>query len=309
MSTETIEKPAPVKVDDKTFKKVVKEGSNWSSIRVVGTALTAITMALVASKLTNFVSSLALVGMLSVGTALFSEVYRILLSFTTLSAKKVVAPVFKVEKKNAVTGELEIVDVSTETVAVVSEPSIAEIAAYKELPSWQRAFKYLWRNSVIRLVLLFAVVATLTVTVSYFVSNAAEKVETTYTTVNNPAQMLTDAEKQEIIDNASIESEQSVWALQMKVEELKDEKSTLETKVSNLESEAVLHKDNMLSVQEQIDALKKQVDEKEVPVVIVPTPAPEPTVPASPTVSPDDVTLPESPAKVDETVPTVDSGQ
>ena len=263
------------------IKTVIKEGSTWSSVRVIGTALTAITMALVASKITDFVSSLVLVGMLSIGTALFSEIYRILLSFTTLGAKKVV---FKAERKNSLNGALSAefrentrsssLSENVDNSSVVVEPVLSHNDTHSTLSYSNSWMKYLWSNSTIRLVVLFAVVATLTVTVSYFVSNSAEKVETTYSTiVNNPAQMLTDEEKQEIIDDASMKPQKSVLEMQSKIDELKAEKSALETKISKLEAADTEHKGQILSLQEQLDVLKAYVEEQnQIPGVEIPKP-------------------------------------
>ena len=92
-----------------TVKEIIKDGTGLGFLKVLGTALTAVSMAVISAKITGFVNSLMLVAILSIGTALVNEFYRIILSFTSLGAKKIVAPVLKTTK-NTETGEIIIVE-------------------------------------------------------------------------------------------------------------------------------------------------------------------------------------------------------
>lgn len=258
----------------RTFKKVLKDGSNWSLLKVSGTALTAVSMALISAKLTTLVNSLVLVAIISIGTAILSEFYRIVLSITSLGAKKVVAPVLKIEQTNEETGEIEIVNVTS---IVQEEPATNS--------NFKKVVHHLWHNPVIRMVLLFAVVATLTVTTSYFVSNSAEKVETTYTTVNNPTEQLSDSEKQQITDNAASKASVIVSSLKSQISELEKDKQSLESKISDLEAENQSQSDKIDEIMSQLDELKTQVEENNQssdepasePITEEPTPTSTPT--------------------------------
>ena len=260
----------------RTFRKVLKDGSNWSLLKVSGTALTAVSMALIASKLTTLVNSLVLVAIISIGTATLSEFYRIVLSITSLGAKKVVAPVLKIEQTNKKTGEIEIVDATSTVERDKTTDS-----------NFKKVVHHLSHNPVIRMVLLFAVVDTLTVTTSYFISNSAEKVETTYTTVNNPTEELTDSEKQKITDDAASKSNEIVNGLKSRISTLEKDKQSLEDEISDLETENQSQSDKIDEILSQIDELKTQIEENsnqssdeptsEPTLTEEPTPIPTPT--------------------------------
>ena len=75
----------------RTIKRIVKEESNWSLLKVGTAALTAITMSLISSKLIGVINSLLLVGIISVMTATVSELFRIIFEVTHVGVKTVVA--------------------------------------------------------------------------------------------------------------------------------------------------------------------------------------------------------------------------
>lgn len=264
-----------------TFKTIVKEGSTWSLIRVIGTSLTAITMALLSTKFGGFVSSFVLVGLVSVGSAIVSEIYRIILSFTSLSAKKVIAPVLKIEQPNAITGQMEIVEVVKVDKKTPEEQEKA--AQFAALPTWKKITQHLWQNNIIRMTILFAVVGTLTVTTSYFVSaNSADKVETTYTTINNPSQKISETEKNEIANNAAVKNATVIANIELEIEKLKEENAELLSKLeSSIQDNSDL-KDNYDSLMEELSALKTLVEQNKIEqdnINNTPNPDPEPTPP------------------------------
>ena len=58
-----------------TVKEIIKDGTGLGFLKVLGTALTAVSMAVISAKITGFVNSLMLVAILSIGTALVNEFY------------------------------------------------------------------------------------------------------------------------------------------------------------------------------------------------------------------------------------------
>ena len=79
----------------KTWKSITAQ-SRLSVPQVSATALAAITMAVVSSRLTSFSSSILIVGLISVVSALASEFYRILITSSAEKTKQVVAPILPV---------------------------------------------------------------------------------------------------------------------------------------------------------------------------------------------------------------------
>lgn len=82
-----------------TFRRVRAE-SGLNILRILATALAAITMAVVSSRLTTVVNSLILTGMVSVGSALVNEFYRTVLTVGAERTKTVVAPIINVEERH-----------------------------------------------------------------------------------------------------------------------------------------------------------------------------------------------------------------
>lgn len=79
-----------VKNEIKNNFKKLKKDSTLSYTRIIATALTAITMAYISSRLTSFINSLILVSIISIGTAVLSEVYRICFGVVAESTKKII---------------------------------------------------------------------------------------------------------------------------------------------------------------------------------------------------------------------------
>lgn len=236
------------------FKRIIKDGSSLSLIRVIGTALTAVSMALISSRLTTIVNSFVLVGVVSIGTAILSEFYRIILSITSLGAKKVVAPViagWNVTPEGLVPST-DAVDTLTSEIPIVSE---------QPKRNWfVHGVHYLWGNPAFRMIALFAVVGTLTVTVSYFVSNASEKIETTYTTINK-TQSLSQKEKDKIADDAVKKTAQDFADLRSQIDALEANNKALRDKISDLELEKTSHSDQIEELLKQLEEVSNKIDE------------------------------------------------
>lgn len=200
--TEEVE---PDKISDPKNKKnnvihkVLKDGGGLSILKVSATALTAVSMALISSRLTGFINSMILVALVSIGTAVLSEFYRIMLSLTSLGAKKVVAPVLRINADGTTT---------TAEIEIVQKIDPTEENEQTKRSLIEKAQHYLNRNPIMKIALLFTVVSGLTIGTSYFVSTANERTDVNYTTVHTTnKQELSANEKQEIINSAVTEAE------------------------------------------------------------------------------------------------------
>lgn len=215
------------------FKKIIKEGSGLSILKIAATALTAVSMALLSANLTGIVNSLMLVAIVSIGTAIVSEFYRVILSVTSLGAKKVVAPVLQTTvikdkdgKTTTITSETPILDENDlknvkkdakEQESMKSlEEKVSETGNGKLLLIFSKIrykfTRYFRNNPFMRFILLFAGIAILTISTSYFVSEGNNNTDSIFTTVyktEEQKQSLSEKEKQEIIDEAVAQSKES----------------------------------------------------------------------------------------------------
>ena len=173
-----------------TVKEIIKDGTGLGFLKVLGTALTAVSMAVISAKITGFVNSLMLVAILSIGTALVNEFYRIILSFTSLGAKKIVAPVLKTTK-NAETGEIIIVEeepIIVNSIEEVEEKEESEKSTFSIIKS--KTIQYFKNNSVMRFILIFATVALITIGINYLVKPDQEPTIYKYTTNHTTEQQV-----------------------------------------------------------------------------------------------------------------------
>lgn len=219
------------------FKEIVKEGSGLTFLKVLVTALTAVSMSLLSANLTGVINSLILVALVSVGTAIVSEFYRILLSVTSLGAKKVVAPVIQVKTMKegntvrTITEEVVVLDESLNNEELDSE--VEELEEFNNEKAekgnrihqleqevvdtgkgrsklvvakiHQRFVEYFKKNPFMKFIALFSGIAILTIGTSYFVSENNQNTDNIFTTVYKTEETqstLSDEEKQEIIDEA-----------------------------------------------------------------------------------------------------------
>ena len=205
----------------KAWKSITAQ-SRLSVPQVSATALAAITMAVVSSRLTSFSSSILIVGLISVVSALASEFYRILITSSAEKTKQVVAPIIPslagedrgqrgestgVEADTTVdTDRTEVQPALDDTVVApvadvvtghVTEPTTAP-ASYEQ--SKHPILSAIFHNQVVQMSLIFLVVALITVGISYGVARAQGGDQFTSYTSNTVEQTLTDEQRQALID-------------------------------------------------------------------------------------------------------------
>lgn len=188
------------------IKEIVKDGSGLGFLKVTGTALTAVSMAIISSKITGFVNSLMLVAILSIGTAVVNEFYRILLSFTSLGAKRIVSPVFRTVE-NTETGEMIVVE--DNPISVIDVNEIKENDSISQLPFLprmkKRILQYFKNNSIMKFMLLFSAVAVITIGVNYIMDKNEESSVYTYTTNHTTEkQVIEDSTVQPVIEEKTV---------------------------------------------------------------------------------------------------------
>lgn len=283
MSADTTTTP-----EKKKLKKIIKDGlSNLSFLKIAGTTLAAISMALISTRLTSVVSSLILVGIVSVGSAVLSEVFKIILTASSMGAKKVVTPILKIQPINEETGEVHIVREEVD-----SEPD--DDAENENLdrdgdttddsgsgsPVVVRFLKRLWSSSFIKFVILFASVALLTIMTSYVVSNANHSTQTAYTTVTHPVQGLTQQEKNQIASDASAQAgataSSSASTENEKLTELEKENTSLSSELEAQKKRNDSQDTTIQQLQESVKALQ-QTDPQ---TTVQPTRSAVPTMPS-----------------------------
>lgn len=140
-------------VSKKTLAKTIKEESYLSPAKVVITALTAVSMAVISTKLTTVINGITLAAIIAVASAIVSEVYRIVTALTAHGVEKAVKPI---EKKNAIDRERE-VESSDEP------PRRRALDTLRE---------YFARRKNMQLVVLFATTAILTIGTSFIVAKS-----------------------------------------------------------------------------------------------------------------------------------------
>lgn len=248
------------------LREIVKDGSGLGLLKVTGTALTAVSMAIISAKITGFVNSLMLVAILSIGTAVVNEFYRIILSFTSLGAKKIVLPVIKtVEDKQ--TGEIIIIDEETPIVAV-DVVDIENNIQTEQLPFLPRVkekiVKYFKNNKIMRFVFLFAIVSMITIGVSYIVAPEKESTVYTYTTNHTTEQQIIESPANEpIVEEKTVivkeEAESQDTSEENKEPEIK-ETSEVAPSVSNNSEEIEELRIRIGTLEEENTELKTEIE-------------------------------------------------
>lgn len=276
--------------DETGFKKIVKDGSNFSFLKILITGLTAVTMAVISSKITSTVNSLLLAALVSVGTAIFSEIYRIILSISSAGAKKIALPVIEKTEKTLTEEAEEKPETQTEE---------KETNIFKRFTNIVSV--YFKRNPFMRTALLFTAISIVTVGISYFVSHSSETpINTTYTTVQS-SENLTEQEKQNIIDSAVDKAKSSMSPTptptqttistdDARVEELEKENTALQDRIKALEKSSSTDKTNIENLQKtladlQTEMQKLQAEQNSEQTETEATPTPSTTV--TPTPQPD----------------------
>lgn len=278
------------------LKSILKEGPGLSALKISATALTAISMALISSQLTGFVNSLILVGLLSVGSAMMGEFYRVLLSLTSIGAKKVVLPVVKINPDGTASkikifatekvSEKLAENQSTfkkssekdETSKNVSESVLKDSSNEKNIDydatetiegeskkdSWLSRFspvvglrKYFKRAPQMRMVLLFTVISAATIGVNYLVaSNSNAESPVQYTTIHNS----TKTEQISDLEKEKIVDE-AVEKAKSSIPVSSPTVIVSPVPTGNGDESDARHDETDRSLQEQIEELKAQNDE------------------------------------------------
>lgn len=270
--------------------RIVRDESSWSVLKVSTTALTAITVSLVSSKLVGMVNSFLLVGIASVCTATISEVYRIVLSLSHLSATKLVSK--SADKSNAdengealdggSAGEIESTGESDSDHSE-SQPERREQEenagdkAIRIRPPWKA-------NPVVKFAGIFLVFSLLTLGVSYMVAKSVvpePKVVESYNVIEKK-ESLSETEKESIVDSAArVATERAQQANTMpedntdRIESLQaelEQKSTrieqLEKqveKINQLQNELSTTREELLDVSAQLKDLQNKVSAPSAP--------------------------------------------
>lgn len=180
----------------KTLAKVIKEDSTLSPAKVVITALTAVSVAIISTKLTTVLNGLTLAALVAVISAILSEAYRIVTALTAHGVEKAVVPI---EKRNLTDRESELrAESDTKDDSAPRRP----LAVLRE---------YFARRKNMQLVALFTTTAILTIGTSFLVAKSLG--EPSLVSNNYPtevrAEQLTEKQKQDIIDKAVSEATDS----------------------------------------------------------------------------------------------------
>ncbi len=195
----------------------IRSRSRLSAPQVIATALAAITMAVVSSRLTSFSSSILIVGVISVVSALSSEFYRIVITSSAEKTKQVVAPILghvdpalaedatavlgKVDEGEAADGE------ALDQTKVLPVPEADVIEGTVTVPETDEKRPGFWRimlsNQVVQMSLIFLVVALITVGVSYGVARAQGGDEYNSNYYTSITQSLSEEDKQALLDAAA----------------------------------------------------------------------------------------------------------
>lgn len=180
----------------KTLAKVIKEDSTLSPAKVVITALTAVSVAIISTKLTTVLNGLTLAALVAVISAILSEAYRIVTALTAHGVEKAVVPI---EKRNLTDRESEL---RAESDTKDDSASRRPLAVLRE---------YFARRKNMQLVALFTTTAILTIGTSFLVAKSLG--EPSLVSNNYPtevrAEQLTEKQKQDIIDKAVSEATDS----------------------------------------------------------------------------------------------------
>ena len=208
----------------KTWKSITAQ-SRLSVPQVSATALAAITMAVVSSRLTSFSSSILIVGLISVVSALASEFYRILITSSAEKTKQVVAPILPVlageERSQGAEATADGTETAVHTDLTTTQPTlddtvVAPVAdvvtgrvtessaeAGSEEQSKHPILSALFHNQVVQMSLIFLIVALITVGISYGVARAQGGDQFNSYTTNTVEQTLTDEQRQALVDETA----------------------------------------------------------------------------------------------------------
>lgn len=270
------------------LKKILKEDSTLSILKISATALTAVSMALISTRLTSIFNSLVLVAIISALSAIVSEFYRVILSVTTLGAQKVIATRFQVNSDGTT---IEVPVTVPETASIADANSVT---GPMEPNNTGRVKQYFRDNPLMKMVAIFTIISAATIAASYFITASSSKspAVNNYTTIQKPIESLTDLEKQKIIDAAVGTSLSDTAAqketLQSQIDSLEQVNSDLEKSLASLQKEKSITDDALAKMDAKLKAIEQKLDNAPAAPTPSPTPnpiniLPKPTVTATPT--------------------------
>ncbi len=234
-----------------------KGGGGLSWPRVLGTALAAVTMTLLSARLTSVFGSLMLVAILSVGSAIASEFYRVVITLTAEGTKKVVeeAGLVKIEDDETPAGDPpdnKAVKEDAKEAGEAAEEAVEEAAYGSGKP-----------HQLTALALIFGVVSLITVGVAYAVARAqgGDIYQNTFET--SQVVQLSDTEKQELAEETATlltTDHPEIWKLPASVESLQTENEELSQQVQDLSEANQELGEQLGELQKQLDALLDERD-------------------------------------------------
>lgn len=255
------------------LKEVVDEARGSSSFswpRIIATALAAVTMAVLSTRLSSIFGALMLTAVISIGSALAAEFYRVVITVTTESTKKVIVPaILDQESDEADTAseapsskptdaqEPDVLDAAQET---TSDQSVAELShAVKQVAKGSAR-----SNQMVMLSLIFGLVSLLTIGISYGVAKAQGGDIYNTTVETHPVQQLDDEQVNALVELATQASKEGVPDYQSLINSLtalQEENKSLTQTVEDLRTEQSSSLTEIQRLQTEIDELTTKIQD------------------------------------------------
>lgn len=253
----------PQKINHRAFntiKRIVKNNS-LSLLTIAGTAATAVSMSVISSHLTGTINSLILVAVVSVGTALLNEIYRIILSITTLGAKKVIEPVIHLEtippkKPNTTPEPITTTIKINETPQKEQTPQPKEYTGTNKIKKiFYKIKKYFHERPFMKLVLIFSTFSIITISIFNILSDD-NNTDIEYKTIHQTnEETISEETKNEIIQQIITELNNN-QTNQENTETIPEETQTIPDETENLKTEIENLKETINNLQNETDELK-----------------------------------------------------
>lgn len=260
---EKIGEQEPQKIKHRAFnaiKRIVKNNS-LSLLTIAGTAATAVSMSVISSHLTGTINSLILVAVVSIGTALLNEIYRIILSITTLGAKKVIEPVIHLEtipptKPNATPKPITTTIKTNETPQKEQTPPPKEYTGTNKIKkTFYKIKKYFHERPFMKLVLIFSTFSIITISIFNILSDD-NNTDIEYKTIHQTnEETISEETKNEIIQQIITELNNN-QTNQENTETIPEETQIIPEETENLKTEIENLKETINNLQNETDELK-----------------------------------------------------
>ena len=243
------------------LKKTIQQARAGSSIswpRLIATAMAAVTMTLVSASLTSVFGSLMLTAVVSIGSALVAEFYRVVINLTAEGTKKVIAPIVSEDGLLHVEGR-RTEDSQEDSKEDQEDGDEDQDSGGDEEPE---THKHRGRpGQFVQLALVFGVVSLITVGISYAVasSQGGDIYQNTFET--RPTQTLSDSEKQELVDQTLEilkESLPDATALQEELTSLQDQNQQLRSSLEELQADFDSQQETIATLSDQVTQLQTQ---------------------------------------------------